>query len=63
MALDMIALLVIIIISCSGFFVAFTFSFGRGSSTGTDVTYALFQILMGFTPAVSYLFVFLTVEF
>jgi hypothetical protein len=52
MAADMIALLVLIVISCSGFFVAFTFSFAREYSSAQDVSYALFQMVMGFTPAV-----------
>ena len=52
MASDMVALLVVIAISCSGFFVAFTFSFGREFSSAKDISYALFQIVMGFTPAV-----------
>ncbi|KAI5848306.1 putative integral membrane channel protein [Tricharina praecox] len=51
MAADMIALLVLIVISCSGFFVAFTFSFAREYSSAQDVSYALFQMVMGFTPA------------
>lgn len=53
MAVDMIALLVIILVSCSGFFVAFTFSFGQQDrATAADVGYVLFQLLMGYTPAV-----------
>ncbi|KAI5805018.1 cation channel family transporter [Geopyxis carbonaria] len=51
MAVDMLALLILILVACSGFFVAFTFSFARESSSGSDVSYALFQILLGFTPA------------
>lgn len=51
MAADMIALLVLIVVSCSGFFVAFAFSFVRDSYSASDISYALFQILMGFTPA------------
>ncbi|EEH18559.2 hypothetical protein PABG_07619 [Paracoccidioides brasiliensis Pb03] len=50
MAADLVAVFTLIIIACSGFFVAFTFSFGNGDSPGT-VVYALFQMLMGFTPA------------
>lgn len=53
MAADMVALLVLIVVSCSGFFVAFTFSFAREYSSAADVSYSLFQILMGFTPAAS----------
>ncbi|KAF2277391.1 uncharacterized protein EI97DRAFT_289836 [Westerdykella ornata] len=50
MALDLIAVMVLIIIACSGFFVAFTLAFGKGF-TAPDAAYALFQMLMGFTPA------------
>lgn len=47
-----IAVFVLIIISCSGFFVALTLSFGNeGIDTPGSVAYALLQILMGFTPA------------
>lgn len=50
MAVDLMAILVLIVISCSGFFVAFSLAFKRdlGSS---DAAYAIFQLLMGFTPA------------
>ena len=52
MALDLVAVFVLIIISCSGFFVAFTLSFGGSDDyNGGEVAYALFQMLMGFTPA------------
>ncbi|KAF2482926.1 hypothetical protein BDY17DRAFT_265110 [Neohortaea acidophila] len=51
MAQDLMAVLFLIIISCSGFFVAFTLSFGDEKAGGSDVAFALFQILMGFTPA------------
>ncbi|KAB8760613.1 hypothetical protein FH972_026605 [Carpinus fangiana] len=51
MAQDLAAVLVLIVISCSGFFVAFTFSFSDGTLSGSRVAYSLFQILMGFTPA------------
>ena len=55
MALDLVAVFILILISCSGFFVAFTLSFGRSFGgndyDGKAVAYALFQILMGFTPA------------
>lgn len=50
MAQDLVAILILIGISCSGFFVAFTLSFGRHDSDGSKIAYALFQILMGFTP-------------
>lgn len=51
MAMDLVAVFILIIISCSGFFVAFTLSFGNGEYDGASVAYALFQMLMGFTPA------------
>ena len=54
MAVDLVAVFVLILISCSGFFVAFTLSFRDASSDNFDpqgVAYALFQMLMGFTPA------------
>jgi hypothetical protein len=58
MAADLVAVFILILISCSGFFVAFTLSFGSGDSDpGRDdydaggVAYALFQMLLGFTPA------------
>lgn len=51
MAVDLAAVFVLIIISCSGFFVAFTLSFGKNEYDAAGVAYGLFQILMGFTPA------------
>jgi hypothetical protein len=52
MASDLIAIFVLIVISCSGFFVALTLGFGNDSiDTPASVAYALLQILMGFTPA------------
>jgi hypothetical protein len=39
MAVDMVALLVLILISCSGFFVAFTLAFARDSYSAKDVSY------------------------
>ena len=51
MAMDLVAVFVLIIISCSGFFVAFTLSFGTVDYDAGSVAYALFQMLMGFTPA------------
>jgi hypothetical protein len=51
MAVDLAAVLVLIVISCSGFFVAFTYSFSDQDFTASSSAYALFQILMGFTPA------------
>lgn len=51
MAQDLMAILILILISCSGFFVAFTLSFSDDTTDGNAVAYALFQIVMGFTPA------------
>ncbi|KAK0253281.1 hypothetical protein B0A54_11357 [Friedmanniomyces endolithicus] len=51
MAQDLMAVLILILISYSGFFVAFTLSFSDDNTDGSAVAYALFQILMGFTPA------------
>lgn len=51
MAVDLVAVFVLILIACSGFFVAFTFSFGKGQYGAGEVAYKIFQILMGFTPA------------
>ena len=51
MAMDLVAVFILIIITCSGFFVAFTLSFGTPEYNGAQVAYALFQLLMGFTPA------------
>jgi hypothetical protein len=52
MASDLMAIFVLIIISCSGFFVALTLGFGNDRiDTPSSVAYALLQILMGFTPA------------
>ena len=50
MAVDLVAVFILIIISCSGFFVAFTLSFGNDDDAKA-VAYALFQMVMGFTPA------------
>jgi hypothetical protein len=50
MAMDLVAILVLIIICCSGFFVAFTFAFKKELGAG-NTAFALFQLLMGFTPA------------
>lgn len=49
MAVDLAAVLVLVLISASGFFVFFTFS--RNASDAPEVAYKIFQILMGFTPA------------
>ncbi len=51
MAMDLVAVFILIVISCSGFFVAFTLSFGSDHYDAGGVAYALFQMLMGFTPA------------
>jgi hypothetical protein len=51
MAIDLVAVFVLILVACSGFFVAFTFSFGKGQYDAGEVAYKIFQILMGFTPA------------
>ncbi|KAL4960838.1 uncharacterized protein BDV14DRAFT_136635 [Aspergillus stella-maris] len=52
MASDLVAVFVLIVIACSGFFVAFTLSFSSGQDqTPEFIAYALFQMLMGFTPA------------
>ncbi|KAB8078666.1 hypothetical protein BDV29DRAFT_137476 [Aspergillus leporis] len=51
MASDLVAVFFLIIIACSGFFVAFTLSFGSGGDHSPGyIAYALFQMLMGFTP-------------
>ncbi|KAI1756919.1 hypothetical protein F4782DRAFT_480352 [Xylaria castorea] len=49
MAEDLMALFVLILISCSGFFVFFTLS--KNEDNAVDVAYQIFQLLMGFTPA------------
>ncbi|KUJ06417.1 uncharacterized protein LY89DRAFT_633029 [Mollisia scopiformis] len=51
MAIDLVAVFVLVLIACSGFFVAFTLSFGEGQYDAAEVAYKIFQILMGFTPA------------
>lgn len=54
MAADLVAVFVLILIACSGFFVAFTMSFrtnGDNNNDAAGVAYKIFQILMGFTPA------------
>jgi hypothetical protein len=51
MAVDLVAVFILILISCSGFFVAFTLSFGNDDYDAAGVAYALFQMLLGFTPA------------
>lgn len=48
MASDLIAVAVLIVIACSGFFVAFL-SFGSENSPNS-VAYGILQMLMGFTP-------------
>ncbi|CAJ2512155.1 Uu.00g051700.m01.CDS01 [Anthostomella pinea] len=49
MAVDLAAVFVLVLISCSGFFVFFTLS--KNQNDAPDVAYKIFQILMGFTPA------------
>ncbi|KAF4469598.1 YVC1-vacuolar cation channel [Fusarium albosuccineum] len=49
MAVDLVAVFVLIGILCSGFFFFFTLS--KNSFGASDVAYKIFQILMGFTPA------------
>ncbi|CAK7272374.1 hypothetical protein SEPCBS119000_005091 [Sporothrix epigloea] len=49
MAVDLVAVFVLILVSCSGFFVFFTLS--RTENNPSDVAYMIFQLLMGFTPA------------
>lgn len=51
MAVDLAAVFVLILIACSGFFVAFSMSFGTNQYDAAEVAYKIFQILMGFTPA------------
>ena len=44
---DLMAILILILVSCSGFFVAFTLSFGNSEDGARTVAYTLFQIIMG----------------
>ncbi|EOA86888.1 hypothetical protein ACJQWK_09030 [Exserohilum turcicum] len=50
MAVDLVAILLLIVISCSGFFVAFSLAFKRDFGA-SDAAYAIFQLVMGFSPA------------
>ncbi|KAM3521535.1 hypothetical protein NHJ13051_006184 [Beauveria bassiana] len=50
MTLDLAAVFILVLIMCSGFYVFFTLS--NVQSDGSEVAYKIFQILMGFTPAV-----------
>ncbi|OAA81447.1 hypothetical protein LEL_00992 [Akanthomyces lecanii RCEF 1005] len=50
MTLDLAAVFTLVLIMCSGFYVFFTLS--NVQSDGSEVAYKIFQILMGFTPAV-----------
>ncbi|TQV98814.1 hypothetical protein V2A60_007489 [Cordyceps javanica] len=50
MTLDLAAVFTLVLIMCSGFYVFFTLS--NVQSDGGEVAYKIFQILMGFTPAV-----------
>ncbi|KAI5363102.1 putative Ion transport domain-containing protein [Septoria linicola] len=52
MVQDLMAVLILIVICCSGFFVALALSFAEDGTKAGDVVYSLFQILMGFTPTV-----------
>ncbi|KAI9665511.1 MAG: hypothetical protein M1831_001653 [Alyxoria varia] len=51
MAQDLAAVLILITITCSGFFFCFWLSFGQDDFNGRGVAFALFQIFMGFSPA------------
>lgn len=52
MAADLVAVFLLIVVMCSGFLVAFTLSFGNSNNQSPgSVAYALFQMLMGFSPA------------
>ena len=48
MAQDLMAILILIVISCSGFFIAFTLSFADVENDGNAVAYALFPDSDGF---------------
>ncbi|KAF2129448.1 hypothetical protein P153DRAFT_340297 [Dothidotthia symphoricarpi CBS 119687] len=50
MAMDLVAILVLIVIACSGFFVAFSLAFSNEFGA-SNAAYAIFQLVMGFTPA------------
>ncbi|RDL30325.1 Uncharacterized protein BP5553_10203 [Venustampulla echinocandica] len=49
MAIDLVAVFTLVLIACSGFFVAF--SAGQTKYDASDIAYKIFQLLMGFTPA------------
>lgn len=49
LAIDLVAVFVLILVCCSGFFVFFTFS--KNAEDPYELAYKIFQILMGFTPA------------
>ncbi|GKT45599.1 calcium channel YVC1 [Colletotrichum spaethianum] len=49
MAVDLAAVCILILISCSGFFVFFTLA--DSNNDAGDIAFRIFQILMGFTPA------------
>ena len=51
MAVDLAAIMVLIGIACSGFFIAFTLIAPGDGFTASGAVYALFQMLMGFSPA------------
>lgn len=49
MAVDLAAVFILVLVSCSGFFVFFTLS--HTDNDPMDTAYRIFQLLMGFTPA------------
>jgi len=49
MAVDLVAVLVLVLIMCSGFYVFFVLSDNKND--GGEVAFKIFQLLMGFTPA------------
>ena len=51
MVMDLLAVMLLIVIGSSGFFVAFTLAFGNDGYDPLKIAYALFQMVMGFTPA------------
>jgi hypothetical protein len=61
MAVDLAAVTILILISCSGFFVFFTLS--KNKNDAPDVAYKIFQILMGFSPAAWDVYVNLELSF
>lgn len=49
MAADLVAVFILVLIMCSGFYVFFTLS--NNENDGGEVAYKIFQIVMGYTPA------------